>query len=137
MCLHWLERRQLNRRACFYIEPRTMARTFDLITLQLALVERAPIVCAHVVDRIKLPVHIAHRHFVIANLKDGDALGRNVGCAGDGLPGGSHAADSPSAMAVQTASSTEGNWSFLSVDWKNPSTIRLSAVARSNPRLCK
>jgi len=39
MCFDWLERGQLNSVAGGDIEPRTMSRTFDFLTLQLTLVE--------------------------------------------------------------------------------------------------
>src|SRR5438132_4908624 len=136
VCFDGLERRQLDRRARAHVEARAVPRALDLIPFQLALIQRAAIVGTQVVDGIELPADVAHRHLVVADLKDRYALGRDVRGFGHRLPG-RHRLDEPSVIADQTASSSAGSWSFCSVEWKNPSTISCSASARSSPRLCK
>src|ERR1043165_9667470 len=68
------------------IEAGAVARALDLVTLELALIERAAIMRAKVIDRVELPVHVAHCHVMIADAKYGDPFGRNVGCRANGLP---------------------------------------------------
>src|SRR5215471_19824008 len=136
MCFDGLERGQLDRGARGDVEARPMPWALDLVALELALVERTAIMRAQVVDRVQLAIDVAHRDIMVAHAEDRHALGLNIGGAGHRLPG-RHRRDHADVMADQTTCSTLGSWSLESVDWKNPSTINCSAVARSRPRLCK
>src|SRR5579864_5802344 len=113
-----------------------MPRAFDLFALELALIERAAVMRAQVIDRIKLAVDVADSDVVVADAKHRDALGRNVRHGPNCLPG-RHERNGASASKDHTRSSTDGSCRRASVDWKNPSTMSCSAVARSNPRDCK
>src|SRR5690242_16041532 len=112
------------------VESGAVARTFDLLTLELALIERAAIVRAQVVDCIELAIDVADSHIVVANAKDRNAFGRNIRRRANRLPG--RHARSPR-MVAQTRSSSDGSCSRARVDWKKPSTMSCSAVERSRP----
>jgi hypothetical protein len=73
-----LEGWQLGCGASAHVETRAVPRAFDLVTLELALVERAAVVRAQIVDGVELPTDIADGYLMIANLEDGDPLGWNV-----------------------------------------------------------
>src|SRR5215211_6710947 len=135
--LDGLECRQLYGRSRPDVETSSMARTLDLRLLELALVERAAVVCAQIVDGVELAVHVAHGHVVVADREDRHALGRDLRSPGDGVPGGHPPVASRSRTADQIASSRLGSASLLTTDWKKPSTISCSAAGRSRPRLCR
>src|SRR5437870_3832821 len=86
MRLHRFERRQLHRGACRHVKARAMPRALDLLAIQLALIERAAIVRAHIVNGIELAIHVAYRHCVVAYLEYSHALRWDIGHRGNRLP---------------------------------------------------
>src|SRR5579859_6323457 len=113
-----------------------MPRTFDLFALELALVERAAVVRAQIVDRVELTADVAHRDVVVADPVDRHLFRWNLVYGAHCLPR-RHRREVSSVSAVHTRSSSAGSCSRDNVDWKKPSTMSCSAVERSNPRDCK
>src|SRR5262249_19711369 len=62
------------------VEPRAMARAFDLITLNFPFGQWSTIVRADVVDRKVLAVDVKEGHRSAADIQQSLAAGRNFGC---------------------------------------------------------
>jgi hypothetical protein len=76
--LNRLVRRQLPDRARAHVEACPMSRALDFGALELALVQRATIMCAKIIDRVELAIDVAYGYFMIADLKDSNPLRRNI-----------------------------------------------------------
>src|SRR5687768_3267781 len=107
-----------------------MARTLDLLAVELALVERTVVVGTQVVEGVELAVDVAHGYFVVANGEKRNPLRWDIGGLAHGVP-------VRHAIADQMASCSAACSSLPITDWKKPSTMSRSAVERSRPRLCR
>jgi hypothetical protein len=81
-----LERRQLHRGASANVEAGSVARALDLRIVELALIQRAAVMGAQIVDGVVLATQVAHRNFVVAHMKNGYSFGWDVGGFGHSLP---------------------------------------------------
>src|SRR5438552_5709001 len=78
VCLHGADGGEDDGAPGLDIELRAVARAFDAVTLELALVERSAVVRADVVDRVELAVYVAERDAFSIDLVHADSRGRRL-----------------------------------------------------------
>src|SRR5438477_3129324 len=78
ICLHGADGGEDDGAAGLDIELRAVARAFDAVTLEHALVERSAVVRADVVDRVELAVYVAEGDALAIDVVNADVSGRRL-----------------------------------------------------------
>src|SRR5205823_6597787 len=108
--------------------------------IELALVERAAVVGADVVDGVEAAIDVAQGDSALADIVDPDLAGLDIGGAAEGLPVADHQAGTSRLaamtrrMACQAVSSTLGRFRRSTTLWKKPSSTSSVAAASVRPR---